>query len=212
MSNSTIDNQLPYAESHTSQPDKVLYDIYRSIWLHTSTPHQSSTPYQGTLLQLLATMKQPHLAVEVGSFMGYSTICLARGLAKGGILHAIEGNDELEIPLRDNISKAGVDGCTSLHIGDAKEIIPTLPNNIDLAFVDADKKSYVDYYRLLMPKLSSGALLIFDNVLWYGNVNSDRNDPDTEAIRQLNDLVTADPSLLNLLLPVRDGLMICIKL
>ena len=144
--------------------------------------------------------------------MGYSTICLARGLAKGGILHAIEGNDELESPLRDNFSKAGVDGCTSLHIGDAKKIIPTLPNNIDLAFVDADKKSYVDYYRLLIPKLASGALLIFDNVLWYGNVNSDRNDPDTEAIRQLNDLVTADPSLLNLLLPIRDGLMICIKL
>lgn len=202
---------MTYAESHTSQPDEVLYGIYRSIWLHTATPHQSSTPYQGTLLQLLSTLKRPSLAVEIGSFMGYSTICLARGLAEGGTLHAVEGNEEFEKPLRENIAKAGVAERVCLHIGDAKAVTPTLPNGIELAFVDADKQSYIDYYRMLLPKLAAGALLIFDNVLWYGNVTSDRHDPETEAIRELNDIVTSDEHVLNILLPVRDGLMLCVK-
>ena len=160
---------------------------------------------------MLSTLKRPKLAVEIGSFMGYSTICIARGLAEGGVLHAVEGNEEYENPLRENLAKAGVPERVCLHVGDAKAVIPALPDGIELAFVDADKQSYIDYYRMLLPKLATGALLVFDNVLWYGNVTSNRHAPETEAIRELNDLVTKEEQVLNLLLPVRDGLMLCVK-
>lgn len=204
---------VEYCEDHSTQPDEELYNIYRSINLQTANPHQSSTPYQGLLLQMLAEMQKPRTAVEIGCFAGYSTICIARGLAAEGKLHAVEGEIEYRDRILGNAHKAGVEDQIVIHIGQALDVIPTLPDEIDFAFVDADKQNYINYYHQLLPKMSQGGLLIFDNTLWYGRVlNPDDRNREVQILRQLNDLIQADASVQNILLPVRDGLMICRKL
>ncbi len=207
----TIDD---YCAQHTSAPDKALYDIYRSIALHTANPNMSSTPYQGVLLQMLTQLASPTLAVELGSYAGYGAVCIARGLPSGGTLHVIEANEECEQMIRHHAQMAGVDDRIQLHIGQALDLLPTLPDGIGLAFVDADKVNYENYYHLLLPKMRPGGLLIFDNMLWYGRVMEApetqlRCDRSTRIIQQLNATITADPRVENILLPLRDGLMLC---
>lgn len=202
-----------YCENHSSQPDAALNDIYRSIALHTANPNMASTPYQGLLLQLLSQMVQPQLAVEIGSFAGYGAVCIARGVAQGGTLHVVEVDEEYEEIILSNAQRAGVADKINLHIGAALNVIPSLPNNIDFAFVDADKENYENYYHLLLPKMRSGGLIIFDNMLWYGRVletpeTTLRCDRSTRILQHLNQLITQDPRVTNILLPIRDGLMI----
>jgi len=203
-----------YCAQHTSAPDKVLNDIYRSIALHTANPHMSSTPYLGTLLHMLTRLASPTLAVEVGSFAGYGAICIARGMRPGGTLHVIEANEEYEAIIRSHAQMAEVSDLIQLHIGQALDILPTLPNNIDLAFIDADKTNYEHYYNIILPKMRPGGLIIFDNMLWYGRVVEEpetqlRCDRSTRIIQHLNDTLTSDPRIQNILLPLRDGLMLC---
>lgn len=203
-----------YCEAHSSQPDAVLNAIYRGIALHTANPHMASTPYQGLLLEMLASMQRPLLAVEVGSFAGFGAVCIARGLQAGGVLHVVEANEECEPLIRENLQQANLGDSVVVHIGNAMEVIPVLPDGIDFAFVDADKVNYDHYYDMLLPKMRKGGMMIFDNMLWYGRVMSEaptdlRCDRSTRTLQQLNDRITHDPRVQNILLPIRDGLMLC---
>lgn len=198
-----------YAEEHTSAEDEILYKINRSIHLHTSNPRMSSGPYQGQLLQMLSKLLQPKLAVEVGVFAGYASICIARGLREGGMLHAIEVEDEFETMIRKHLGMAKVEDKVQLHIGKGLEVIPTLPDGIDLAYIDADKINYEGYYDLLLPKMSRGGVMLIDNVLWNGKVlfEQPQGDHETAVLKALNDKIENDERVENVLLPIRDGLM-----
>lgn len=198
-----------YAEEHTSAEDQVLYDINRSIHLHTANPRMSSGPYQGRLLQMLSSLTRPRVAVEIGVFAGYASICLARGLAEGGRLYAVEADEEFESMIHRHLQSAGVADRVEVCMGRAIEVIPTLSDQIDLAYLDADKISYLDYYELIVPKMSRGGLLLIDNILWNGKVLYEQpsGDRETAVLKALNDRVQRDERVENLLLPVRDGLM-----
>lgn len=198
-----------YAEEHTTEEDSVLYEINRSIHLHTSNPRMSSGPYQGRLLQMLSEMMHPKLAVEVGVFAGYASICIARGLADGGKLHAIEVEEEFEGMILNHLKHANVAEMVDLHIGRGLDVIPTLPDEIDLAYVDADKINYLHYYDALLPKMRRGGVMLIDNVLWSGKVlfEQPHGDFETTVLKELNDKIERDERVENVLLPVRDGLM-----
>lgn len=210
-----MDEQLyQYCEEHTSAPDDALRSIHRSIALHTANPNMASSPYQGQMLQLLTQLAAPEIAVEIGSYAGYGAVCIARGLPKNGTLHVIEVEEEYEDLILHHARMASVEDKINIHIGTAIELIPQMPDGIGLAFVDADKLNYETYYDLLLPKMRAGGLLLFDNMLWYGRVldtaeSQLRTDRSTRVIQQLNSRITHDPRVDNILLPLRDGLMIC---
>lgn len=204
-----------YCEEHSSADDPALNQIYRSVMLSSANPQMASTPYQGLLLQMLAAISKPRIAVEVGSYAGYGSACIAKGLPEGGKLHIIEIDEEHEDSILRNAVAAGVDDKVVLHIGPALDIIPQLPDGIGLAFVDADKTNYSRYYDLLIGKMEIGGLLLFDNMLWHGRVEDELTDSrlrcnqSTRVIQELNSRITEDPRVQNILLPVRDGLMLC---
>lgn len=210
-----MDEQLyQYCEEHTSAPDDALRSIHRSIALHTANPNMASSPYQGQMLQLLTQLAAPEIAVEIGSYAGYGAVCIARGLPKNGTLHVIEVEEEYEDLILHHARMASVEDKINIHIGTAIELISQMPDGIGLAFVDADKLNYETYYDLLLPKMRAGGLLLFDNMLWYGRVldtaeSQLRTDRSTRVIQQLNSHITHDPRVDNILLPLRDGLMIC---
>lgn len=206
-----------YCEQHSNQPDGILNSIYRDIALHTANPHMASTPYQGLLLEMLSRMMAPKIAVEIGSFAGFGAVCIARGLCEGGMLHVVEVDEECEPNIRQHLHDAGLEGHVEIHIAPALDVLPHLPSDIDFAFIDADKENYEQYYQLLLPKMSKGGLLIFDNMLWYGRVLQEpetqlRCDRSTRILQHLNRLITEDSRVQNILLPIRDGLMLCRKL
>jgi len=200
-----------YAENHTSPETPDLAALDRWVHLHTSHPRMAAGHYQGRLLQMLAQIKKPYRAIEIGSFVGYSTVCIARGLAEGGILHAIEVEEEYEDVILRSVRAAGVDDRVSLHIGSAMDVIPQLDGAFDLAFIDADKLSNQTYYDMLVPRMNPEGVIMIDNVLWGGKVfNPEVNrDKDTVLLMQFNEYVQNDSRVENLLLPVRDGIMIC---
>lgn len=206
-----------YCAAHTSMPDDGIYQVFRSVALHTANPNMASSPYQGVLLQMLASIVQPEIAVEVGSHAGYGSACLARGMDGHGTLHLIESNEEYEPLIRKHILMAGMGENIQLHIAPAIQVIPTLPTGIGLAFVDADKENYPLYYSLLLPKMKKGGIMLFDNMLWYGRVldspeaesGSLRCERETRVIQNLNTIITDDPRVDNILLPIRDGIMLC---
>ena len=209
-----------YCACHTTPLDDGLACVYRSVMLHTANPHMASSPYQGAFLRLLASMVQPDIAVEVGSHAGFGALCIAEGMAGKGTLHLIEAEEEYEPLIRGHARTAGVGHCLQLHIGQAAELIPTLPDGIGFAYVDADKENYGLYYSLLLPKMKRGGVMLFDNMLWYGGVlgvdsgnggtvSHLRSHRDARAIHSLNGLITADARVDNILLPIRDGLMLC---
>ncbi|MBR4146966.1 MAG: O-methyltransferase [Bacteroidales bacterium] len=201
-----------YLEQHTTPMDEVLESLYRETHLHAMNPRMASGPVQGRFLQLLCQLMHPAKVLEIGTFTGFSTICMARGMASDGLLTTIEANEEYEGIIRKYLEKAGVSERVQLVIGDAKAVIPTLEGGFDLVFLDADKASYPIYYDLVMDKLDPGGLLLADNVLWEGKVlNADTKERDTQAIRAFNDKVQNDPRVENVLLPLRDGLMMVRK-
>lgn len=199
-----------YAALHTSEQDEVMYAIDRSIHLHTANPRMSSGPVQGRLLQILSEMLRPHTAVEIGVFAGYASVCLARGLAQGGRLYAVEAEEEYEDMIRRHLAVAGVADRVELAVGRALSVIPSLPDQIDLVYLDADKICYLDYYELLVPKMRQGGILLIDNMLWGGKVlfPQPQGDRETAVLKALNDRIQTDPRVENILLPFRDGLML----
>lgn len=202
-----------YLETHCDVEPEALKKINRETYLKQLKPNMLSGHYQGRLLSMLSKMVQPKLVVEIGSFTGYATICLAEGLAEGGMVHTIEVNRELEETLRNNFELAGVQDKIQLHIGNASEVIfGFTEKNIDLSFIDADKKSNLAYFELIIERTRPGGLVIIDNVLWKGKVYGEAKDTDTELFRKLNDAIAVNSQVEKLILPVRDGVYVIRKL
>ena len=202
-----------YAEEHSSDQSELLYALYRETNLKIWNPRMISGQQQGRFLSLIAQMIKPQLILEIGTYTGYSALCLAEGLAPKGKLHTIEKDIELESIASKYFKKAKYDQQIIQHFGDAKEIIPELNFLFDLVFIDANKDAYSTYYNLVFEKLKKGGFLLVDNVLWNGKVVEPlhKNDKDTAGILAFNKLVQEDNRVENVLLPLRDGLMLIRK-
>lgn len=201
-----------YLDDHCEPEPEWLQAINRETHLKVLRPHMLSGHYQGRLLSFLSKMVQPKLALEVGTFTGYATLCLAEGLTDNGVIHTIEVNRELEEMLVANFNSTEAGKKIKLHFGEAVQVIQNLPyTGYDLVFIDADKKNNYTYFQLLIDKVRPGGIIIIDNVLWKGKVYSGDTDGDTRIIRELNDAIAADQSVEKLILPVRDGLLVIRK-
>lgn len=209
-----VDNDTEeYLSRHTSPMANVLEELTRFTYLSTCNPRMISGHIQGKFLQLLCRICQPNRILEVGTFTGYTTVCMALSSPPHTVIDTLEVNDELEETIRAYTIKAGVDNKIKLHIGDACQVIPTLDNTYDFAYIDGDKREYPEYYKLVLPKVNSGGLIVADNVLWGGKVVDTKvNDVHTKALRVFNTMVQNDMGVENVLLPVRDGLMLIYKL
>ncbi|MDB5285923.1 MAG: methyltransferase [Mucilaginibacter sp.] len=201
-----------YLDSHLDPETEGLQKINRDTYLKQVRPHMLSGHYQGRVLSMLSKMLQPKLILEIGTFTGYSAICLAEGLVEGGVLHTIEVNRELEEMLNSHFKLTNVEKKVQQHFGPAEAVLADLElNNIDLVFIDADKRNNLTYFELVFDKVRPGGLIIIDNVLWKGKVYGDEKDVDTECFRKLNDHIAVNTQVEKLILPVRDGLMIIRK-
>lgn len=207
----TQDDLLKYCETHTSPEPELLKKLNRFTHLKMLQPRMLSGHFQGRLLSLLSKLKQPKSALEIGTFTGYSALCIAEGLHEEGRLTTIEANPEYEDIIRGFVQEAGLEKKIRLIIGDGFQIVRTLPEQFDLIFLDADKANYPGYYELLVERLNPGGLLLADNVLWSGKVTQQEelnSDRDTQLIHAFNEKVHNDARVECLLLPVRDGLML----
>jgi predicted O-methyltransferase YrrM len=167
---------------------------------------------QGRFLSMISHMIQPQFVLEIGTFTGYATQCLAEGLKPGGQVYSIELNNEYDHIIEPNLEQAGLRDKITVLYGDALDIIPRLDYQFDLVFIDAAKINYLDYYTLVIDKVNTNGVIIADNVLWGGKVVEASKDEDTESIDRFNKAILADDRVENLLLPIRDGLMICRKI
>lgn len=207
-----IDPQLQaYAEAHTSPEPKVLSDLNRHTQANVLMPRMLSGHLQGRFLSLISQMIRPRRVLEVGTYTGYSAICLAEGLANDGLVITIDNNEELTRTVTTAIASAGLERSIKCMIGNAQEIIPSLHEKFDLVFIDADKENYSLYFEMVIDKVHSGGFILADNVLWSGKVLQPKPDKDTQGILAFNAKVQADDRVENVLLPVRDGIMIIRK-
>ena len=170
-----------YIANHTTQTDEVLYELYRQTNLKTLFTSMISGPVQGKFLEMISVMLHPAKVLEIGTFTGYSAICLAKGLANNGMLHTIEKNDELESMIRNYIDKAAMTSKIQLHIGNALEVIAQIDEMFDLVFIDAHKPEYGKYYDAVIDKLNTGGVILADNVLWYNKVVKPIADNDLDT-------------------------------
>lgn len=210
-----IDSRIQsYSEEHTISETKVLRNLNRETNLKVMRPRMLSGHLQGRMLSMFSNMVRPNYVLEIGTYTGYSAICLAEGLSENGKLVTIEINEELEDFARDYFIKSGYSKVIEPLIGDALQLIPELDYSWDLVYIDADKVNYGNYFDLVLDKVRKGGYIIADNVLWSGKVVGalERNDRDTKALIEFNKKVHEDNRVENLLLPVRDGLMILRKL
>ncbi len=211
-----------YIEKHTSPEPALLYELRRRTFLNTAFPRMLSGPVQGRFLEMISRMISPARIMEIGTFTGYSAICLAQGLAENGILHTIEAEGAYAEIAREYFEKASLKDKIILHEGDALKIIPSLDETFDLVFIDAAKEHYCDYYHLAFDKVRKGGFILADNTLWDGKVVETRGQGDKETGRQgdmetrgiveFNKMVQADDRVENVLLSVRDGVMIIRKI
>ena len=203
-----------YILEHTSPGDSLLAELDRETHIKMLYPRMISGHYQGKLLELISKMIQPEHILEIGTFTGYSAICLAKGLKPGGKLHTVEINDEVTDFARKFFKKAGLEQNIELHIGDALEILPDLNLQFDLIFMDADKSYYPEYFNLVIDKLRAGGVLLTDNVLWDGKVvnKATGKDDETNGIIRLNNMIQKDSRFENIILPIRDGIMLARKM
>ena len=198
---------------NTTPEDPVLAELNRLTYQKVLNPRMISGHVQGRLLTFFSQMMQPESILEIGTFTGYSAICLAKGLKTGGILHTIEINDELKDIAVSFFHKAGIENKIILHNGNAIEIISNLSNSFDLVFIDGEKSEYPVYFELVLPKLKEGGFIIADNVFWNGKVlNPDcLKDPSTAGIIRFCEAVNINPKLQSTIIPLRDGLMLIRK-
>lgn len=203
-----------YAEAHTSPESPLLQRLTRETYAKILYPRMLSGHFQGRLLAMLSQMIRPKRILEIGTFTGYSALCLAEGLAEGGTLTTLDANEELEEFTRRFFAESGLADRIDYRIGEALALLPGLPGPFDLVFLDADKLAYSTYFDLIFDKLSPGGFLLADNVLWSGKViqPTEKPDKDTQALLDFNAKIHADPRVENLLLPMRDGLMVVRKI
>ncbi len=202
-----------YIEAHSSQEPAYLRIINRQTHQLTVNPRMLSGFMEGRFLSHISKMLAPKRILEIGTFTAYSTLCLAEGLAPNGHIDTIEVNDELETLIRQHISLSPYEEQITLHIGDAKETLPTLQGLFDLIFIDADKREYISYYNMCLPLLSERGIILADNTLWDGHIIDPAysKDKQTQAVCAFNTMVQEDPRVENLILPLRDGITLIRK-
>lgn len=200
-----------YLEAHSDEECPLLKRINRETYLMETMPHMLSGHYQGRVLAMLSKMAKPKRILEIGTFTGYATLCLAEGLAADGILDTIDINEEQEERVSAYFQASAYADRIRYHIGDAFKIIPTIEGEFDLVFIDADKKRNLVYYDMLIDRVVSGGLILIDNVLWKGKVIEPNPDNQTKQVLELNDTLANDQRIEKLILPIRDGLFVIRK-
>ncbi len=202
-----IDN---YAVSHSEDEPKLLKQLTKETWQKILNPRMLSGNFQGRVLSMLSKIKQPKTILEIGTYTGYATLCLAEGLQKNGILYTIDKNEELSDFSKKYFNQSLYKDNIKLLTGNALDIIPTLNTKFDLVFIDADKPNYINYYNLIIDKMNQGGIILSDNVLWSGKVveKLDPKDSSTKALLEYNKLLKKDPRIETVLLPIRDGLSV----
>lgn len=201
-----------YIEAHISAEPEHLARLYRHTQLNRLYPRMCSGHIQGRMLKMLTQMIAPARVLELGTFTGYSALCMAEGMPEDGELHTVEIDDEYADDLRELFASSPGGERITLHIGDALEACDTLPGPWDLVFIDANKRHYPEYYQAILPKVRPGGYIIADNTLWSGKVTGDSHDAQTDAIRRFNDIVAGDARVEKVILPLRDGMTIIRKL
>ena len=202
-----------YVVRHSEDEPALLKALTRETYQKILQPRMLSGHYQGRVLSVLSKLIRPKAILELGTFTGYSALCLAEGLDKNGVLHTIDINEELVAFQRTYFDKSGYGSQNIQHLGAALDIIPTLDTSFDLVFMDADKSNYINYFHQIIDKLSPGGVILSDNVLWSGKVieTLDPSDIATKIVLEYNTLLKEDPRLETVLLPIRDGLTVSIK-
>lgn len=203
-----------YVLSHIIEESPLMARLYRETQLRMVNGRMCSGPLQGSLLTLLSKLLQPNRILEIGTYTGYSALCLAEGLSADGIIHTIEINDEYEGLASVFFEESGMRSRIVQHIGDAEIVVPTLEDRFDLVFIDADKRKYQAHYELVFPKVVIGGVILADNTLWAGKVVQKvaRTDDQTISIMQFNDYVKNDPRVETFMIPVRDGITVLRKI
>jgi len=202
-----------YISNHTQKEPQWLYELNRETHLNVMKPRMLSGHFQGRVLSMISKMIQPKDVLEIGTYTGYSALCFAEGLAEDGHIVTIDRNEELADLVQRYIAKSPYEGKIKCVIGDAMEIVPGLKREFDLVFIDADKSNYINYYNMTFDKVRSGGYFLFDNVLWSGKVleTVSEKDKDTQTLIELNDLIHNDDRVEEVLLPIRDGLLLARK-
>lgn len=195
-----------YLENHASQESDILRRLRRETFQKTTQPHMISGYQQGRLLSIIAKMNAPKMILEIGTFTGYATLCLAEGLPEDGKIITLDVNEDLAYIPRKYFAESDYRNQIDFRLQDAKEFLKDTDLVFDLVFIDADKENYIEYLELLKPHLKSGSILMFDNVLWYGKVLEENPKlKSTQIIQELNDRISKDEDFDNLILPLRDG-------
>lgn len=200
-----------YLESICDEENPLLKTIHRETYLRETMPHMLSGHYQGRVLAMISKMVSPTRILEIGTFTGYATLCLAEGLQQGGELHTIDINEEQQERVQGYFDKSPFASQIHYHIGDAYDIIPTLEGSFDLVFIDADKKRNLIYYDMMIDRVPSGGVIMIDNVLWKGKVFDEKPDNQTKQVLELNSTLAKDSRVEKLILPIRDGLFVMRK-
>jgi len=208
-----MDKELEqYVLDYSTPEDPVLEELYRQTYIRFLNPNMISGHLQGKFLEFISQMIRPENILEIGTFTGYSAICLSRGLKPGGKLITIELNDELTAFAHSYFVRAGVDKKITQMTGRALDIIPGLDHMFDLVFLDADKKEYIEYYNLVIDKVKPGGFILVDNVLWSGQVlEKETTDPQARGIIDFNEMIRKEQITENVIIPIRDGLMLIRK-
>ena len=203
-----------YVVAHSQDEPELLQQLTRETYQKILQPIMLSGPYQGRVLSMISPLIKPKSVLELGTFTGYATLCLAEGLHPEGEIHTIDVNEELEDFQRKYFDKSGYGTQIHQHLGSAIDILPTLDKTFDLVFIDADKPNYVNYFHLIIDKLNPGGIILSDNVLWHGKVIEpvDAKDISTNVVLEFNTLLKEDPRIETVLLPIRDGLTISRKI
>lgn len=202
---------VAYAGSFTSDESGVLRELREECERNYEDKAMLSGFVQGRILSMFSKMIRPRVVLEIGTYLGYSALCFAEGLAEEGKVITLDIQEDTNRVAREFVGRTKYAGRVEFHLGFATEIIPTLPETFDLVFIDADKTNYSNYYNLVMDKVRPGGFIIADNVLWSGRVLDDEMDENTAALHSFNQMVQADDRVSNVLLPVRDGLMVVCK-
>jgi len=200
-----------YALAHTTEEPKLLAELNRETWANVMIPRMLSGHLQGRVLSMFSKLVSPENILEIGTYTGYSALCLAEGLKPNGTLHTLDINEEYTAVAKRYFNKSDYGKNIEQHIGNALDVIPTLDCNFQLVFIDADKENYANYFDAIIDKMDIGGLIIADNVLWSGKVTNEQMDEETTALDSYNKKMLADDRVETVLFPVRDGLMISRK-
>ncbi len=206
------DEVIKYAEVFTSGESEVLQELREHCYAHYEDSSMLSGFFQGRVLSMISHMICPRVVLDIGTYLGYSALCFAEGLAPDGKVITLDIQEDTNRVAREFVAKTEFENRIDFHLGIAADIIPTLPETFDLVFIDADKPNYTNYYNLVFDKVRTGGFIIADNVLWSGKVVEDEKDENTQALHDFNKMVLADERVANVLLPIRDGLMVIKKL